>query len=261
MLALVMSLAYPTSGQAYYYEDNPISINILSTPSTTQALTILTRQYATEHNQIVSVTFASSEEIIRSIEAGDITDLVLMEDTEGFKSLEQQGVLDVSSITPLFDSHFVLASAENSRLAGRFPTGVPFEEALPHVQWLILPDPTTTHDGKSIQTALKGSGVWERLSPFIERTEHARKALYLINKGQKAGIISYADALSEPKETHIISHIPQKLHQPVQFQMAVVAGNNMERARHFLNYLSTQTEEGFFTQHGFSAMKKTPSKK
>ena len=247
----------------------PTSIIVLVSTSMTEVMSMLAREYAKQSDITVSVTFRSSEELAQSIESGDPADVFISEDANRMTTLKQQGVLDVYSISELARNTIVLVAARGHHINNKMISQMPLEDILANItKHTILhvgdPDirdsngnfgePFQAPVGKYAKQAITTLGYWDAIYPlYLARSESSRNALYLIAKGKTAGIVYNSDAHNNPEVT-VLSAFPSDLHDPITYQGAVIAGDNMDEARAFLTFLQSDSAKTIFKNHGFGVM-------
>jgi len=254
LIFLILLLAMPFNVVAM--EDDPPTITVLASASMTNVLTELVRLYSIKEGISVTAAYKGPDELASDIENGEVADIYISDHPIRMRDLKRQGMLDVFSFTTLATNRLVLAASKDNLIVNKHDENSSLADILKDVNVttnLVIGDPSSTPIGIVTQRALEKILVWEHVEPFTIKTSNTMKALYLIDKGEKAGIVYYTDAKSNPN-IRIIAEVPADLHTTIVYQAAVVAGENMPLARKFLDFLKSDTARKIFEKYGFSVI-------
>jgi len=238
---------------AYEYQDDAYSITVLASSSLTDVLTELIRIYSVKGNVTVSATYESPTELADSIESGDPSDVYISEHLTKMRDLKRQGLIDVFSLTNIASNKLVFLSSVENHILKNINKNMPITELLKDINektLLVVGDPDNVPAGDFAKTSLSSLGYWDKIEPYIVKAGNSRNALYLISKGRSAGITYFTEAYKNP-EVEIISELPEDSHDPIIYQGAVIAGENMQHARDFLNFLKSDRAREIFHKYGF----------
>lgn len=250
---LAVSMAYAGKDDAM---NDPANVTVLASSSLTNVITDAMREYAAQRNVSLSARYDSAEEIAALIEDGEVADMMILEHPILVRDLKRQGLLDVFSLTELTSNRLALVASKEHRMGHDIFASVPLEKLLDEIDknmLLVMPDPDSSAAGIAIEQALTELGYWERIKPNVIRVSNVREALYLIAKGKGLGIIYRSDALSS-HEVRMLAEFPNSSHDPIVYQVSVVAGEHMEEARDFLSYLTSERGQRLLAKHGFMAL-------
>jgi molybdate transport system substrate-binding protein len=92
--------------------------------------------------------------------------------------------------------------------------------------------------------------LWQQMSKKVMRGASGKNTLYLIRRGNTAGIVYASDALNDDS-LEVISLFDESLHEPIIYQGAVVVGENMSYARDFMAFLQSDQAYRIFIKYGF----------
>lgn len=235
------------------------SITVLAPSSVTEPLTEIIRLYSHNHNITITASYDESTEQINRIIEGNPADIVILPHPNWTKELKQMGVIDVNSISNLVKNRLALINTKGSYLTRHMPEKLSLAEQLVYLNkrtTMALSDPETTPLGIYSKDAIQNIGkynslnLWQHINKNILRTGNAKNNLYIIAKGNTAGITFYSDAYNNP-EVNILSVFDEKYHQPITYQAAVVASENMGTAREFLTFLQSKEVSDIFIKYGF----------
>lgn len=230
------------------------SVTILSASSMTMPITELARDFSFKHHLTTSASFDSSNAMKEQIIDGEQANIFITADQALMADLKQRGLIDVFSVTTLAKNNLVLVAAKNAEFLSYLPKHASITtmlRALLNRTTPVIADPKTVPLGKYTAQSLRQLGLWELTSPRSVRAFHASHALHLIIKSRSAGIVYLSDALSS-NDVEILAPIPDDLHDPIIYQAAVVAGEDMDQARQFLEYLKSSYGKKIFKKYHFN---------
>jgi molybdate transport system substrate-binding protein len=248
---LLCLLASPSPAQETQEVTTP-SLTVMADASLRVPMTLLARRYALAHNLSLSTVFGSTKEHIEKIEEGAEAHILITASPTWMDEVQQKGLMDVYSRTTLARNRLVLAGSDfqlraidlaNAKTVGDF-TDHPTEFTF------ALSDATTSAEGKYATAALQSYQLADVLSPHTVLFQGVYGVTQNIQRYQSLGMIFRTDALlfADVKE---ISAIAADRHPPILYQGAVIAGDEMERARDFLKYLTTKDAVHVFHAFGF----------
>jgi molybdate transport system substrate-binding protein len=235
------------------------NITILASSSLTTPITELAIEYSRQKNITVTASYNSTSEQAWKIEDGDSADVFISSHPYWMASLKQMGLIDVYSLTNLVKNKLVLVTSTKGRLNEYPIIGTGLEAKLDNLSnrtIMSFGDPNNTALGMYTKQAIekmdevKGLDLWTKLNSKTIKALSSKNNLYLIAQGETAGITYYSDATGN-EEVRILSIIDENLHEPIIYQAAVVAGENMSYARDFLDFIQSDESKQIFKKHGF----------
>lgn len=252
-LLLLFTLLLPASNAHAELRDLP-QLTILAPSSMTQVMTRIARDYSAEKSVTVTTSFDVAYEQAESISSGSPADVFITAHPQWMTDLKQKGSVDVYTITNLMRNSLCLTSSKNSNISARLATEnlsiTDLLQAVANRTLLVIGDPTYTSLGLYTLQTLKALKMDQLLLPHAIRAGTADHTVYLIANGNKAGITFCSNAYENP-ELNILAKFPENLHDPIIYQAAVVAGENMGLARDFIAYLKLPRVQKLFTKYGF----------
>lgn len=251
LFILALTFAVPA-----YSAENKNSFNVVSimaTASMTEVMSELIREYSNKDSITLSASFDSPEELERRIADGESVDIFISEHPKWINNLKQKGMIDVYSITNLVSNSLVVAASNDNYLAKKYENKANFSDFIRDIgskAIMVISDPENDPLGVYTKEAISDTGNWDKVSQMSLRASNSSEALFLISSGGSVGITYASDSLLNP-EVKIISEVPENKESPIIYQGAVVAGENMEQARKFLDFLKTPSAIKIFKKHGF----------
>jgi molybdate transport system substrate-binding protein len=235
------------------------TITVLAASSLTEPITEIARTYSRKNNITVATEFGSTADQANSIEDGESADVFISGHPYWISELKKMGLLDVYSLTNLVKNKLVLVVSSSGRLS-KMP--IPTTNLSDKITFLnnrsimSMGDPETSDIGLYTKQSLvtldekKGTKIWSNFNSKTIKSPNSKYNLYLISHGETAGITYYSEAYNNP-EVQIIDTIDEKLHDPIIYQAAVVAGENMTNARSLLEFLQSAEAKLIFKKYGF----------
>ncbi len=236
------------------------SITVLAPSSLTQPITELITIYSRSNNITVTATYGATPEQASRISDGEPGDVFISAHPSWMLDLKQKGLIDVYSLTNLVKNQLTLVASKNSFFKYGPVSGNSLASKLSYVNSrsiMVIGDPNETALGlytKETITNLdnkNGTNLWQSFDRKTIKSSNSQNNLYLISHGETAGITYYSDAYNNP-EVAVIATINDDLHDPIIYQAAVVAGENMTLARGFLKFISSTESKAIFRKYGFS---------
>lgn len=211
------------------------SITIFSAASAGPALQEI-KAYLQTHEQLdLRIHVAASSLLAQQILYGAHCDLVLLADTNWMTELVSQKKIVPASQTNLLSNRLVIISPLHQNLNGRF----------------VIGDPKHVPVGKYAKAALIAMKIWQPLTSRFLYAPDARAALLWVEQGEaSAGMIYWSDAVSS-KKVHIVTLVPENLHSPIRYPLAICKSGNGLKAKHVKDFLMGSVAQAIFRRHGF----------
>ena len=230
-------------------------ITVLAASSLTEPLIEMARLYSEKEHITVTTSFDDSGELVREIDQGDSADVVITASSGLMSMLKQKGVLDSYSIRNIIKNRLALVRSKYIRGYQEKPTILEHLYQLDRRTIMVMADPETTTLGQYTKQVLEALSVpeedlWKRLSRKVMRGASGKNTLYLILRGNTAGIVYASDAVNHD-ELQVIAIFDESLHTPIIYQGAVVVGENMSYARGFMEFLQSDHAHRIFLKYGF----------
>jgi molybdate transport system substrate-binding protein len=225
-------------------------MTVLAPPSMSYALTELIRLYSREHNIVITGSFDYANKLIKNIEEGLPADILISAHPLWVKHLKQKGLADVSSITNLVKNSIVIVSnaEDESDIKDLNDIKRAIASINPHLHYnLVIAD--SGKDSLGIYSKQIINNLFAEVPKESIITTNMNVLKYINNK-KTFGIAYYSETFDNDNMQILLS-IPQENYDEVIYQAAVIAGENMEDAREFLQFLKTPIAKKIFTKYGF----------
>lgn len=114
---------------------------------------------------------------------------------------------------------------------------------------IAVGDPKHVPQGLYTKQALERLSVWQRLEKQLIPTPDARTSLRYLKARACAYAIVYTSDLQPTDPLTVIQRLDTELHDPIDYQAAVLPGFLEDEATQFVEFMATSTE---WARHGFS---------
>ncbi|MDX2113611.1 MAG: molybdate ABC transporter substrate-binding protein [Alphaproteobacteria bacterium] len=244
---IVLLFAVPARAEA------TAGITILSDSTLSFAMSALAREYTREHQVMVGTSFADSEAQQAQIDEGGEADVLITTRTSWIESLKTQGVVDVYSERIIARNRLALASGLSFPVEPRSDGVFPLTELLKAFGWqqaFVVASPDALDEGRFSREALRNLDVSSDLEEYTLYVKSRSLMESMIRDQHMTGIV-LSSTLTDAPGFKLIDLLPETSHTPIHYFAVVIAGDNMEEARRFLQFLGTDTAKEILRKHGF----------
>src|SRR6266403_952647 len=188
----------------------------------------------------VNVTYGSSGNFFSQIKNGAPFDLFFSADVEYAKKLETGGLAEPGTLYNYAVGRIVIWMPLGAKVELNARGMNALLDAA--IQKIAIANPAHAPYGRAAVTAMKESGIYEKVEPKLVYGENISQAAQFVQSGNaQAGIIALSLAISPAmKDSGKMWLIPGGLHPPIE-QAAVVVKNSQkkEAAKDFLEYIKS----------------------
>lgn len=235
-------------------------VTMLAAASLTEALSEIGERYRALTGAALRLSFASSSQAARQIEAGAPVDIFASANSFWMDYLVARGDVAAATRVDLLTNRLVAvapAAADDCRID--FVAGGNLDSCLgasgrgAHGR-LAVGDPDHVPAGFYARQALTALGLWPTYENRLARADNVRAALALVARGESAlGIVYATDAAIVPG-LRVVAVFPAATHDPIVYPFALVEeAKDRQAARRFFDYLSGPAALAVFVRHGFAA--------
>jgi molybdate transport system substrate-binding protein len=233
-------------------------ILVFAAASLTDALQEIGAAYERTSGVGVKMSFDSSSNMARQIEAGARADVFFSADTQWMDYLQSRNLIQATTRRNVAGNRLVLIAPAGSQIRLRIAPHFPLAAALANGR-LATGDPDSVPVGRYARSALSALGVWDEVAGRIVAAENVRTALMYVDRGEATlGIVYASDALID-KNVRVVDTFPANTHEPIVYPVALTKAAQREAAG-FVTYLIGPQAHEIFVKYGFSepAMKAHP---
>ncbi|RRD01171.1 molybdate ABC transporter substrate-binding protein [Amphritea balenae] len=222
-------------------------LTVFAASSLTNAMNEVAAAYQKESNTKVISSYAASSALARQIASGAPADIYIAANHRWMDYLSEQRSVNNASIKPLLQNSLALIA---SNFTGTQPVTLKSLPSKLNNDYLAIADPDHVPAGIYTKQALQSLQLWESLKLKLARGQNVRSTLLLVERGETPyGIVYRTDAI-QSQHSRIISLIPESLHQPISYPIALVA-NHQPEALQLYNFLFSPQARAIFTRYGF----------
>jgi molybdate transport system substrate-binding protein len=226
-------------------------LTVYAAASVTDALGDIAKAYEeSTHVHVVGV-FAASSTLAKQIENGAPADLFISADEKWADYLDKKNLLKGGTRADLLANRLVVIAPAGKPFAVKFEKGFDFAGAFKGR--LAVGDPTNVPAGIYAKEAFSKLGWWNVLEPRLAPAADVRAALKLVELGEAdAGVVYASDAKGTAK-VEVIGTVPEDLHTPVRYPLALTASAKPTAAA-FAAYLAGPEASAAFAKRGFQPL-------
>lgn len=229
------------------------SVTVMADNSMGVAIAEIARNYSRDAGVAANTSFAPPLAQELQIAEGGSADILITPKQQWIEQLKTQGLIDVYSPTSVARNQLVLVGPADNTFSVDWEKPFPVAaliNAMGGEQAFVVGNPETQMSGVYGKEALRYLGVSGDLEPYtlyIKETDQMRD---MITESHAYGIFLYSATIGRDG-MRVIDIFPQASHHPINYFAVVVAGENMDEARKFLEYLKTPDAKKIFRENGF----------
>ncbi len=215
----------------------------------------LARRYAAKRRMSVSVAYLSAGSADNAVAQSAYADVLVSAGHKRLEEVKNQGIADLTSEKEVARGRLALVGAKDGRLDLSLDAAFPTAALIRAMHWqpmLLLGNPETLEEGTLARESLKRLKVAADLEPYILYIKRKDEMARLV-AAQGAYAILYASDAARMPGVRVIDRLPEHAHAPIVYKAVALAGDRMEEARSFIDYLQGAEAQRVFAQYGFSA--------
>lgn len=232
--------------------DKISNLTILSEDGMTYPLVKIARIYCEFNNSTVSINFNNSRELIKNIEDGEPADIFISSHQDWTDELKQKGLIDIYNLVNLAKDSLVLVTTrnnnkiDNSKINQFSNTKAILKEMKNKGNKLIV-DSLDTSLGKYTNTILQQDNFPNQEIGHIN-PKNKKSITNFINENSDYYGIILKNSVKNYDNILILKTIEDI---EINYQALVIASNNMDEARKFLEFLKSKQAKEIFAASGF----------
>ncbi|SPF36520.1 molybdate transporter subunit; periplasmic-binding component of ABC superfamily [Syntrophobacter sp. SbD1] len=248
IVAFVLTFSFALQAPARAAE----TVTVFAAASLTNALTEIGKLFEEKKMGGFIASFLSSSTLAKQIENGAPANVFISADEKWMDYLAKEKLIDSSTRFNLLGNRLVLIAPADSKV-GEVNISKSFDLAgLLAGGKLAMGDPDHVPAGIYGKEALEKLGVWQSIQGNVARESDVRAALTLVELGEAPLGIVYATDAAVTKKVKVVGTFPEQSHPPIIYPAALVAGNETQVAKSFLEFLKTPQARAVFEKYGFS---------
>ena len=228
------------------------NLTVFSEPNMALALSKIARQFSQKNNVIVSINFSSSFDLINEIDLGAPANVFISAHPQIIENLRQKGVVDVYNIAYIANDELVLSTSKTNN---HFPIkllkkNINLEESLKILDENKL---SLIIDHEGVSSGIYSKKIIQNLSLgnlkiFNKLPEDQSSLIRDIENNKDTYGLLLRSQLQNNKNLRILATQKDK---NIFYQAFVIAGDRMDVAREFLNFLKTANSKEILRNSGF----------
>jgi molybdate transport system substrate-binding protein len=231
------------------------SITIMADNSMNLALVKLARGYSSRYGISVTTSFAVPAAQEAQITDGVAADIIITPQQAWIEQLKTRGLIDIYSPTVIARSRLVLVGPETSQVqydpsSNTLPTAAIIND-IDDEQGFVVANPETLIEGGYSKDALRTLDEGDYLAPYT---------LYIKDIGQMYDMVAHRGAYGIFLNSSTVGRtgfkalgfLPETSYRPIQYTAVVVAGEKMDEARRFMEYLKSPRAKAVLRDNGFT---------
>jgi len=228
------------------------NLTVFSEPNMAVALSKIARLFSQKNNVIVSINFSSSFDLINEIDIGAPANVFISAHPQIIENLRQKGLVDVYNIAYIANDELVLAT---SKYNNHFPIkllkkNINLEDSLKILDENKL---NLIIDHEGVSSGIYSKKIIQNLSLgnlkiFNKLPEDKSSLIRDIENNKEAYGLLFRSQLQRNSNLRILAIQKDK---SIFYQAFVIAGDRMDVAREFLNFLKTPNSKNILRDSGF----------
>ncbi len=229
------------------------SVTVLSDRNMNLAIVAIAREYSASKNVMVNTSFATPDQQEKQILEGGAADILITPRTDWIETLKTQGLLDIYSQMELAKNRLVMVGPQYDAINIDLSAGIPTTRiirAIGFEQSFMVGNPQYMPDGASAKEVLRNlnaSDELEEYTVYIKRPDQISSMV----RGRGAYGVFFQSTVRDMQGVKVLDVFPEKTHQPIQYYAVVIAGNNMNEARKFMDFLRSKDARRLLINNGY----------
>lgn len=228
------------------------NLTVFSEPNMAMALSKIARQFSQKNNVIVSINFSSSFDLINEIDLGAPANVFISAHPQIIENLRQKGVVDVYNVAYIANDELVLSTSKTNN---HFPIkllkkNINLEDSLKILDENKL---SLIIDHEGVSSGIYSKKIIQNLSLgnlkiFNKLPEDQSSLIRDIENNKDTYGLLFRSQLQNNNNLRILATQKDK---NIFYQAFVIAGDRMDVAREFLNFLKTSNSKDILRNSGF----------
>ena len=226
-------------------------ITVFAAASTADAVGEIAKAHEAATGVRVVCSFAASSTLAKQIDQGAPADVFLSADQRWMDALAKAKRIQSATRRDLLANRLVLITTKERPMALRVDAGFAIADAF--TGRIAIADPASVPAGTYARQAFTALGWWTALEPRLAPAADVRAALRLVELGECALGVVYASDAAASAQVVIAAAIPETLHAPIRYPIALTA-EAKPAATAFLTRLASADAAAVFAKHGFTVV-------
>jgi molybdate transport system substrate-binding protein len=195
----------------------------------------------------LTFNFGASGALLQQIEQGAPADIFISAAKRQMDTLDQKGALVPKTRTNLANNRLVLIVPNSTR-------GVTSFSSLKNssIKRVAIGEPRSVPAGQYAEQVLQKLKLWDDVKPKLVYGNNVRQVLASVESGNADAGLVYATDAKISNKVKVVVIADDEFHSPIVYPMAVLkSSKNVNAAKSFVQYLSTNEAKGLLRKYGF----------
>ncbi len=251
---LLCGVFFPGDGAfASDMRDEVVSISVIADSDLALPMTNIIRAYTNDKHRAVSVSYQPIAQQEVEVMEGATYDVLVTARMRLVDNLKLKGLVDIYSEATVARNRLVLIADKNNSFQASLASGFPLAEFIRVFNWqpgLVIGNPETQPSGSVAREALRSYGVLEDMEQYTLYEKEWRQIIRMVQDESKLALVFQSD-VHAADNLRIVDYVADKYYAPVVYVAVVLAGDKMDEARQFVDYLKQVQAQQSFEAYGF----------
>lgn len=229
------------------------TVIVLSDKTINKAIISIARNYSLQNNIVVNTAFTSPDIQQEQIMDGAAADVVITPLESWVEELKSRGLVDVYSQVEIASNRLALVTSANNPIQLSLANGFPTAEIIQSMNWeqsFIVGHPQTQIEGIYAKQVLREMKAASDLEPYTLYIKRYDQTIEKLKENNTYGVFFYT-TVKDQKDLRVLDFFPENTYPPIRYYAVVIAGENMNEARKFVNYLNSKDARRTLVSQGF----------
>jgi molybdate transport system substrate-binding protein len=227
----------------------------MSDNSMSLAVAEIARNYSARRNVVVNTSFSVPSMQEAQIAEGVAADILITPQAQWVDTLKTQGLIDIYSPMVIAQNKLVLVGPSESQLrynpeSNTLPTAAIIKD-IDSDMGFVVASPETLIEGGYSKEALRSLDSGDYLAPYTLYIKHLGSMFDMVSRHGAYGIFLYSSTVNR-SGFKVLGRLPEDAYRPIQYTAVVIAGENMDEARRFMDYLKSPEAKATLKNNGFT---------
>lgn len=227
------------------------NLTIFSEPNLAVAMTKIARHYSKKYNIITSINFNSPYNLIGDIDMGEAADVFITANDEVIESLKLKGLVDIYNIAVIGQDYLNLVTSNNNKLISPILYNndndiIESLKILNKKKATLILDNYSSSSGRISSKLIKKLNL-NNFKLFNKITEDRSPLATSITSNDNYYSLILDSQIYNNKNIKVIAKSSDIF---AQYKILIIAGNNMDVARQFLNFIKSKKAKEILKSSG-----------
>jgi molybdate transport system substrate-binding protein len=221
-------------------------VTVLAASSMARPLEAVIEAYAARSPDIVRGIYAGSGTLADQIVTNAPADIYISAHPSWMTDLRRRGLVAEASVRPLAGNRLVLLGGTKVKLPNDLRAAL--KQVRP--RRIGIADPDHVASGRYAMQALRKLGLTDAMKDDLLVAANDPAAIGMVDQGEIPVAFGYATDALGAAAVHVVTVVPDSLHDPILYSAAIVTGHEAE-AKGFFDYLTGPDALRILEQLGF----------